>query len=297
MGPPRESVRAATPQDASAIAGVLAAVAEEDLLATEPPVDVEAQTRRVRELIEAGDPGRTWVLEDGARVVGSAGVQERAVHGVLSLGMAILPEARGRGGGRALLAAIVDHARRCGAHKLELEVWPTNAPAIALYVSEGFELEGNRREHYRRRDGSLRSSVVMALRLRTANRTLERLHRAQGAFYAGGADGPLRDVLVEDVVWHVPGSNAIAGRYAGRDAVMAYFARRRDLASRTFRMFPGEVLSGDGDHVAVLTDGAAVVGGVQRRWSTVGLYRLRDDRVAACWLLPLDQSEFDAIWS
>jgi ribosomal protein S18 acetylase RimI-like enzyme len=47
--------------------------------------------------------------------------------------MAILPEARGRGGGRALLEAIIGHAVACGAHKLELEVWPDNAPAIALY--------------------------------------------------------------------------------------------------------------------------------------------------------------------
>jgi hypothetical protein len=57
------------------------------------------------------------------------------------------------------------------------------------------------------------------------------------------------------------------------------------------------VLTGEGDHVAVLTDGTATVGGRQRRWSTVGLYRLRGGRVAACWLLPLDPAEFDAVWS
>jgi len=39
------------------------------------------------------------------------------------------------------------------------------------------------------------------------------------------------------------------------------------------------------------------VDGVEHRWSTVGLYRLRDDRVAECWLLPLDAAAFDAIWS
>jgi hypothetical protein len=39
-----------------------------------------------------------------------------------------------------------------------------------------------------------------------------------------------------------------------------------------------------------------VIDGVQRRWSTVGLYRFRDDRLAACWLLALDQRQFDAVW-
>ena len=126
---------------------------------------------------------------------------------------------------------------------------------------------------------------------------LARLHRAQNAYYAGGAAAELRALLAEDVVWHVPGANAIAGRYVGRDAVMTYFDRRRAIASDTFRLHPGELLVGDGAHVAVLTDGTATMGGRERRWSTVGLYRFDAGRVSACWLLPLDPSEFDAIWS
>jgi ketosteroid isomerase-like protein len=130
-----------------------------------------------------------------------------------------------------------------------------------------------------------------------ARRILASLHEAQGAFYAGGPAEPLRALLTDDIVWVVPGSNAIAGEYRGVDEVMAYFARRRDIAARSFRMHPGDLLTGDGDRVAVLTDGTATIGGVERRWSTVGLYRLRGGRVATCWLLPLDQAAFDAIWS
>jgi ketosteroid isomerase-like protein len=130
-----------------------------------------------------------------------------------------------------------------------------------------------------------------------AQRVLARLHAAQGAFYAGSPHEPLRDVLTEDVVWVVPGRNAIAGEYRGIEAVLAYFARRRDIADRSFRMHPGDVLVGEGDHVAVLTDGTATIGGAEHRWSTVGLYRLRGERVAACWLLALDAAAFDAIWT
>jgi ketosteroid isomerase-like protein len=130
-----------------------------------------------------------------------------------------------------------------------------------------------------------------------ARRILASLHEAQGAFYAGGPDEPLRALLADDIEWVVPGSNAIAGEYRGVNEVMAYFARRRDLAARSFRMHPGDLLTGDGDRVAMLTDGTATIAGVERRWSTVGLYRLREGRVAACWLLPLDQAAFDAIWS
>jgi ketosteroid isomerase-like protein len=130
-----------------------------------------------------------------------------------------------------------------------------------------------------------------------AERTLARLHAAQAAFYAGGPREPLHEVLTEDIVWTVPGTNAIAGEYRGLDAVIDYFTRRRELADRSLRMHPGELLVGDGDHVAALTDGTATIDGLERRWSTVGLYRLREDRVAACWLLPLDAAAFDAIWS
>jgi hypothetical protein len=78
---------------------------------------------------------------------------------------------------------------------------------------------------------------------------------------------------------------------------MKYFARRRDLADRSFGMHPGEVLVGDAEHVAMLTDGTAVIGGVEQRWSTVGLYRMKRARIAACWLLPLDPEAFDEIWA
>lgn len=129
-----------------------------------------------------------------------------------------------------------------------------------------------------------------------AKAVLERLHAAQREFYGGGGAEPLREVLADDIVWHIPGDNAIAGEYRGREAVMEYFARRRDLAAATFRMHPGEMLVGDGDHVAVLTDGTATIGGMERRWSTVGLYRLRGEQVAECRLLPLDAAAFDEIW-
>jgi ketosteroid isomerase-like protein len=126
---------------------------------------------------------------------------------------------------------------------------------------------------------------------------LQRLHQAQGRFYAGKGEGELGQFLSPGIEWHVPGKNAIAGHYQGLDRVMAYFDRRRQLANATMRLEPGDVLVGDGDTVASLVDGYAVISGQEERWSTVGLYRLRGDRVEACWLLPLDVAAFDRIWS
>jgi deazaflavin-dependent oxidoreductase (nitroreductase family) len=122
------------------------------------------------------------------------------------------------------------------------------------------------------------------------------LHRAQAAFYAGGDRPPLRELLTDDVVWRVSGNNSIAGTYRGIDEVMRYFSARRDLAGRTFRLHPGDVLVGEGEVVAALTDGTALIAGNEYRWSTIGLYRFRNGLISECRLVPFDLAEFDRIW-
>jgi uncharacterized protein len=126
---------------------------------------------------------------------------------------------------------------------------------------------------------------------------LDNLHEAQTEFYAGGKSEKLRELLAADVVWRVPGENAIAGTYRGIDEVLEYFNRRRALAAGTFRMTRRDVLTGDGDAVAALTDGRARIGGEEHRWSTLGLYRFRTEQLVECNLLPLDADDFDRIWA
>jgi ketosteroid isomerase-like protein len=131
----------------------------------------------------------------------------------------------------------------------------------------------------------------------TAIDLLDRLHQAQNEFYAGGSGAALQRLLTSNIAWTVPGDNRIAGTYRGLEEVLGYFRRRRDLAGRTFRMKRRDVLVGDGNRLAALTDGFATIRDVAHRWSTVGLYDVIGRQIAACWLLPLDQRAFDAIWS
>jgi ketosteroid isomerase-like protein len=126
---------------------------------------------------------------------------------------------------------------------------------------------------------------------------LDRLHKAQNEFYAGGSGAALRHLLAADITWTVPGDNRIAGTYHGLEEVLDYMRRRRDLADGTFQMRRRDVLVGNGNRLAAVTDGFASIRDVDHRWSTVGLYEVIDGRIAACWLLPLDQRAFDAIWS
>lgn len=62
------------------------------------------------------------------------------------LGMGVIASHRGRGIGRALLAAALQRAPGAGFRRVELEVYSGNEPALALYRGQGFQVEGIKRE-------------------------------------------------------------------------------------------------------------------------------------------------------
>ncbi len=64
------------------------------------------------------------------------------------LTLAVLPSARGRGLGRALMQAAANHAATLGADSLFLEVGQENPAALALYTGLGFQRVGARRGYY-----------------------------------------------------------------------------------------------------------------------------------------------------
>jgi hypothetical protein len=121
-------------------------------------------------------------------------------------------------------------------------------------------------------------------------------HDRQNRFYAGGDQEPVRAMLTDDVVWHVPGHNAITGEHRGRDEVLRYFARRRQLANATFRIDVRGVLADD-QRTVILATGALEHGGETFTWGTVAIFRIAAGQIAECWVVPYDQETYDEIWS
>jgi ribosomal protein S18 acetylase RimI-like enzyme len=79
-----------------------------------------------------------------------------------TLGMGVLPAYRHQGLGTRLLAAAMARARESGLERVELEVYESNAPAIALYRKLGFQQEG-RKVRSCRIDGVYENDLLMAL--------------------------------------------------------------------------------------------------------------------------------------
>jgi ribosomal-protein-alanine N-acetyltransferase len=68
---------------------------------------------------------------------------------------------RRRGIARALMNEALDYARRVGAVRVLLEVRRSNAPAIALYQSLGFDVFGERKRYYGDGEDALEMMLVL----------------------------------------------------------------------------------------------------------------------------------------
>lgn len=76
------------------------------------------------------------------------------------LTVAVVPEARGKGVGAALVRAAAAAAQARGAATMHLEVAEDNAPARALYQKLGFEEAGRRAAYYATAHGRV-DAIVM----------------------------------------------------------------------------------------------------------------------------------------
>jgi len=114
-----------------------------------------------RDCLLANHPA--WVLVEDGAIIGYA-VLSVAADEAHILNLCTAPEMQGRGHGRRLLRALMQLARGRGAHRVFLEVRPSNGPAIALYHDEGFNEIGRRPRYYPAREGR-EDALVMALEL------------------------------------------------------------------------------------------------------------------------------------
>jgi ribosomal protein S18 acetylase RimI-like enzyme len=162
-------IRSMREEDAPAFREVLDSVARERryLGSLEAP-PLENIRALVSGVVKAGHA--QLVADDEGKIVGwcdalPGSVSAGAAH-IARLGMGVHPAYRGRKLGRRLLEATIEKVRQAGLEKIELSVYSSNLPAIALYRKLGFVEEG-RKLRGRLIDGIYDDVVLMALRLKT----------------------------------------------------------------------------------------------------------------------------------
>jgi ribosomal protein S18 acetylase RimI-like enzyme len=128
--------RDATAADALTIARLLYAFNREY---DDPTPEPEALAERLRELLAGGDT-RAVLADDEAGVAVlrlRPSLWSRALEAYLAE-LYIVPEQRGQGLGRALLARALDVAREAGADRIDLGTSEDDVAARALYERMGF---------------------------------------------------------------------------------------------------------------------------------------------------------------
>ena len=148
-------------------------------------VEVEnGDSRHLDEVMEimrsafADEYGEAWTRSQCAGILPMAGVELRlARDGDDALGfalfrtigeeselllLAVSPQNRRRGVGRALLGRFIEEARNEGASKVHLEVRDGN-PAISIYEGAGFTCAGRRRKYYRGLNGNQYDALTFVL--------------------------------------------------------------------------------------------------------------------------------------
>ncbi|MGD2175728.1 MAG: GNAT family N-acetyltransferase [Candidatus Brocadiaceae bacterium] len=165
-------VREATPDDAAQCIERLQHLVEEPgisfvLLPGEFDLSVEEERQYLQEHAES-DNSVFLVAEAEGRIIGNLGCDggsRRAVRHVVTLGLSVDEDWRGRGVGSALMERAIEWARDTGiVRRMQLYVFTRNEPAIRLYRKFGFRVEGRRRRAVFR-DGQYLDDYMMALLL------------------------------------------------------------------------------------------------------------------------------------
>lgn len=118
----------------------------------------------------------------------------------------------------------------------------------------------------------------------------------QRAFAAFGRDAlVVARALADDIVWRVPGTNAMSGEYAGRDATLQFLRQTLVLTGGTYRTELRYVVADDERAVAVYRARG------EREGRTLDIEQalfcvIRDGQIAEVTAVPLDFPAFDAFW-
>jgi ribosomal-protein-alanine N-acetyltransferase len=147
---------AASPEAAPTVAAL------EHAAATDPWHEPPTSTAGWRGLLVM--PGAFTLVAAGAEGPAGYAYARVAVDEAELLAIGVVPSARRRGIGRALLAGVAAQARRRGARRLFLEVAAPNAAARRLYADAGFVEVGRRPDYYRGDSGRV-AALVMRLAL------------------------------------------------------------------------------------------------------------------------------------
>ncbi len=127
------------------------------------------------------------------------------------------------------------------------------------------------------------------------NPNVSLLRRAYMSFGAGDVPAAL-ELFDDNIVFHIPGNNLLAGDHTGKAAVGSAFRRFKELSGGTFKLQPQQIFAND-EYGTVLADTSASRNGKALNLQPVQVWRFENGKPVEIWLYPGDEKAFDQFWS
>ena len=122
----------------------------------------------------------------------------------------------------------------------------------------------------------------------------ELVRKGYTAFLSGDMT-TMDQLLADDVVWHSPGRNQLAGTFTGKPAVFENFQKVFELTGGTFKLEIHDVLAND-EHAVVLVRATGEKDGRKLDDNSVQIFHIKDGKVTEEWLHVGDAYASDEFW-
>ena len=124
---------------------------------------------------------------------------------------------------------------------------------------------------------------------------VELIRRGYEAFSRGDMDA-LAEVVDENVVWHAPGNNPLAGDYKGRDETFAYYGKLGEQSDGTLKIEVHDILAND-EHAVGMHRDTATRGGKSLDTNEIIVFHIQNGKIVEGWEAYPDMAAVDDFWS
>lgn len=100
----------------------------------------------------------------------------------------------------------------------------------------------------------------------------------------------------DDVVFHYPGHNTLAGEYRGKVAVLAMLGRVMELTQGRFHPEIHDILASD-EHVAALVTVRAERNDLRVEWQSIDVFHVQGGLLVEHWVHEVDQEAVDRFFA
>ena len=126
-------------------------------------------------------------------------------------------------------------------------------------------------------------------------KNVETIRQGYAAFNKGDFD-TLSELFDENATWHTPGESSMAGKYQGRDAIMAHFARLGSETDGTMHATLKDVFRSDNDRVVGLHTNSGVRNGTKLDTDSCIVFEFRNGVIFNAREYFFDLYAMDRFW-